>query len=77
MEVEIRVPPRAEIVQRIERCKTELAALKKLLRLAVLVEQAQRCRPKIDPDLARVIDTWPALPEPIRRAILALIGSRE
>jgi hypothetical protein len=27
------------------------------------------------PDLARVFDAWPTLPEPIRRAILALIGS--
>jgi hypothetical protein len=27
----------------------------------------------IDPNLARVIDAWPTLPEPIRRAILALM----
>lgn len=27
------------------------------------------------PDLARVIDLWPALPEAIRRAILALVES--
>jgi hypothetical protein len=26
-----------------------------------------------DPDLARIVAAWPALPEPIRRAILALI----
>jgi hypothetical protein len=25
-----------------------------------------------DPDLARILDAWPTLPEPIRRAILAL-----
>ncbi len=28
-----------------------------------------------DPDLARVTAAWPNLPEPIRRAALALIGS--
>jgi hypothetical protein len=28
---------------------------------------------KIDPDLARVNDAWRALPEAIRRAILAMI----
>ena len=28
-----------------------------------------------DPDLARVVDAWPALPDAIRRAVLALIGS--
>jgi hypothetical protein len=28
-----------------------------------------------DPELARLIDTWPSLPVPIRRAVLALIGS--
>jgi hypothetical protein len=27
-----------------------------------------------DPDLARVVAAWPALPESIRRAMLALIG---
>jgi hypothetical protein len=27
-----------------------------------------------DPNLAKVIDAWPTLPEPIRRAMLALIG---
>jgi hypothetical protein len=26
-----------------------------------------------DPDLARLLDAWPRLPEPIRRAILALV----
>jgi len=25
-----------------------------------------------DPDLARIFDAWPALPEPVRRAMLAL-----
>jgi hypothetical protein len=29
----------------------------------------------LDPDLARVVDAWPHLPEPIRRAMLALIGT--
>lgn len=29
-----------------------------------------------DPDLARLIAAWPTLPEPIRRAILALVGSQ-
>ena len=28
-----------------------------------------------DPDLARVVEAWPSLPEAIRRAVLALIGS--
>jgi hypothetical protein len=27
----------------------------------------------IDPRLARILDAWPTLPEPIRRAMLALI----
>jgi hypothetical protein len=30
---------------------------------------------EIDPDLARVVSAWPDLPEAIRRAVLALIGS--
>jgi hypothetical protein len=30
---------------------------------------------EIDPDLARVVSAWPGLPEAIRRAVLALIGS--
>ncbi len=29
----------------------------------------------LDPDLARVVAAWPTLSEPIRRAVLALIGS--
>ena len=29
----------------------------------------------LDPDLARVVNAWPTLPEPIRRAIRALIES--
>ncbi|HJZ54481.1 MAG TPA: hypothetical protein VKE74_05960 [Gemmataceae bacterium] len=28
-----------------------------------------------DPELARVVGAWPNLPEPIRRAVLALVGS--
>jgi hypothetical protein len=28
-----------------------------------------------DPDLARVVEAWPHLPEAIRRAVLALVGS--
>jgi hypothetical protein len=28
-----------------------------------------------DPDLARILQAWPTLPEPIRRAILALVES--
>jgi hypothetical protein len=27
-----------------------------------------------DPDLAKIVAAWPSLPEPIRRAILGLIG---
>jgi hypothetical protein len=30
---------------------------------------------QIDPALARIIDAWPALPEAIRRAMLALAES--
>ena len=29
----------------------------------------------IDPNLARIVDAWPSLPEPIRRAMLALAES--
>jgi hypothetical protein len=29
---------------------------------------------QIDPALARIIDAWPELPEPIRRAMLALVA---
>jgi hypothetical protein len=32
-------------------------------------------QPPPDPDLARVLDAWPTLPAPIRRAILALVES--
>jgi hypothetical protein len=28
------------------------------------------------PDLARIVAAWPALPEPIRRAMLALVASQ-
>jgi hypothetical protein len=28
-----------------------------------------------DPDLARLIDAWPTLPGPLRRAVLALVNS--
>jgi hypothetical protein len=28
-----------------------------------------------DPDLARILEAWPLLPEHIRRAILALVGT--
>jgi hypothetical protein len=31
----------------------------------------------IDPDLARVVEAWATLPEPIRRAVLALLGSAD
>jgi hypothetical protein len=31
--------------------------------------------PETDTDLARVVATWPDLPAPIRRAVLALIES--
>jgi hypothetical protein len=41
-------------------------------------EQALDCpahgRPT-DPDLTRVLDAWPTLPEHIRRAIVALVGT--
>jgi hypothetical protein len=31
--------------------------------------------PTTDPDLVRILDAWPQLPAPIRRAILALVES--
>jgi hypothetical protein len=31
--------------------------------------------PETDPDLARILNAWPGLPEAIRRAVLALIDS--
>jgi hypothetical protein len=31
--------------------------------------------PPTDPDLARVVEAWPTLPDPIRRAMMALLGS--
>lgn len=30
--------------------------------------------PACDPELAKVVAAWPALAEPIRRAVLALVG---
>jgi hypothetical protein len=30
--------------------------------------------PLFDADLARIVAAWPTLPEPIRRAMLALVG---
>jgi hypothetical protein len=29
----------------------------------------------VDPDLVRMLDAWPGLPDPIRRAIVALVES--
>jgi hypothetical protein len=29
----------------------------------------------IDPDLVRIVGAWPTLPEPMRRAVLALIAT--
>ena len=31
--------------------------------------------PPLDPDLARILDAWPNLPEPIRAAMLAMVAS--
>jgi hypothetical protein len=31
----------------------------------------------VDPELARIIDAWPTLPEPIRRTMLALVDARQ
>ena len=31
--------------------------------------------PETPPDLAEIIDAWPALPEPIRAGILAMVRS--
>ena len=30
-----------------------------------------------DPELARVVEAWPTLPEPLRRAVLALVGTAD
>jgi hypothetical protein len=27
----------------------------------------------LDPDLTRILDAWPTLPDPIRRAVMALV----
>jgi hypothetical protein len=35
---------------------------------------APACATPTDPDLARVVAAWPALPDAIKRAVLALIG---
>jgi hypothetical protein len=35
----------------------------------------QRNSGNFDPDLQRIIDRWPGLPEPIRAAMLALVAS--
>jgi len=32
---------------------------------------------EIDPDLARILDTWPDLPPHIKAAVLALIGTAD
>jgi len=37
--------------------------------------QTLACESQIDPSLARIIDAWPMLPEPIRRAMVALVES--
>lgn len=29
----------------------------------------------VDPDLQRLVNAWPTLPEPIRAAVLALVGT--
>lgn len=31
--------------------------------------------PGLDPQLQRLVDAWPSLPEPIRRAVAALIDA--
>jgi hypothetical protein len=41
----------------------------------VALRLAQAEEPPIDPDLLRVAQAWPALPDAIRRAVLALVGS--
>jgi hypothetical protein len=43
-------------------------------RLAPQLAPAPAASP-VDPDLVRVVDAWPSLPEPIRRAVLALVES--
>jgi hypothetical protein len=41
----------------------------------VALRLAQTEETPIDPDLLRVAQAWPGLPDAIRRAVLALIGS--
>jgi len=38
-------------------------------------DRARTKSPETDPALTRIIAAWPTLPEPIRRAMLALVGS--
>jgi hypothetical protein len=35
----------------------------------------RRFAQELDPELARLVDAWPTLPDPIRRAMLALLSS--
>jgi hypothetical protein len=41
--------------------------------LAVQLAPSHENCPSADPDLARIIDAWPTLTEPIREAMLALV----
>jgi hypothetical protein len=45
--------------------------------LALPLAQTSLETPVADPNLARVIVAWPNLPEPIRRAVLALVGESD
>ena len=40
-----------------------------------MTAQGQRAAQNLTPDLAEVVAAWPALPEPIRAGILAMIRS--
>ena len=37
--------------------------------------KTDRSRPVIDPELARIVEVWPDLPEHIRAAVMALVTS--
>ncbi len=38
-------------------------------------ESGAPAAPTLDPELARIVAAWPDLPDPIRRAVLALVGT--
>jgi hypothetical protein len=49
------------------------AATSNYRRDIIATQTATRLLPDLPTDLARVIDAWPTLPEPIRAGILAMV----